>query len=114
MKKYFRIIFCLTLLTACSLFCDQESAEQNLADYQKEIVELDTSISALKKWQTQYQKKQKSFEAHRKRVLFRNKSPKDAQRADGFAQEAKENALELQTQIDMLESRKKGLIEAQL
>ncbi|MCH9632385.1 MAG: hypothetical protein S4CHLAM6_07180 [Chlamydiae bacterium] len=91
-----------------------EGLDTEALDRQTEIQELEKSISALLKWQNQYRKKQKSYEAHSKRVLFRNSSPKDSKKSNQMAAEAKENVLELQKQIDMLESRKMGLIEAQL
>ena len=114
MKKrlFFAISFLLFIFSLQTI--NAESVDVEVVDYQTEILELEKSIKALCKWQKQYQKKQKSYEAHSKRILFRNSSPKDSKKSDRLATEAKENALELQNQIDMLEMRKQGLIEAQL
>ena len=105
--RQFLILFSLTCLPI-TLF-----GEAAPVDYQKEIAELEKSISNLTQWQKQYKKKQKSFESQRRRILFRDRSPKDAKRVARHAEDAKENILELQRQIDMLEDRKKSLLEAQ-
>lgn len=114
MKKRLFLVISFFLFTFSLQFISAEAIDAEVVDSQTEIQELEKSISALSKWQKQYRKKQKSYEAHSKRILFRNSSPKDSKKSDQLAAEAKENALELQNQIDMLEMRKQGLIEAQL
>lgn len=106
MKKIALIIFLIASLSF-PLFSEDEVG--SAIDYQKEITELSKSIEMLQRWQSQYLKKERSFEAHNKRVLFRSESTSDGKRAHFLAQEARANALELQEQIDVLISRKKGL-----
>lgn len=78
-------------------------------NYENQIAELDKSIDMLKKWQNQYLKKQKSYEAHNRRVLFRSESTTDGKKSKVLADEAKQNAIELQDQIDTLIVRRDTL-----
>jgi len=103
----------LLILSILAITLSQSLISEDLADgsvnYETEIFELNKSIEMLKKWQLQYMKKHRSYEAHNKRVLFRSESTSDGKRAQSLAEEAKANALELQEQIDVLASRKESL-----
>lgn len=109
MKK----IFFFSLVAFSSLISAAETTEAPNSQVER-VQELDKSIEMLKKWQKQFTNKQRSYESRRRRILFKTKTPKDAQRADRLAQEAQKNALEIQTQIDLLEEQKQSLLEAPL
>lgn len=107
-----RIILLLSFTVLIGASHSTFAATQNefRENHQKEIEELDKSIDMLKKWKSQYIHRQKSQEARRKRVLFRSQTTKDAQKAQKLADEAKENAHEIQGQIDVLVARKNSLL----
>lgn len=110
MKKKACLLLFFFILLNNSLFTEQANESLN---YQKQIAEIDKSIEMLKRWQSQYLKKYKSYQAHNKRVLFRSESTSDGRRAQAQAIEAKANALELQEQIDVLVARKEALQASQ-
>lgn len=104
MRKF---AFCLLLfLTSFYLIAEEPSEE---IDYRVQIAELDKSIEMLKRWKNQYLKKQKSYQAHNRRVLFRNETTHDGKIAKNLALEAQENAKEVQEQIDLLVARRDAL-----
>ncbi len=113
MKRFFLIIpLALHSVFAPMLF--SENQDQTNQDTLEQIADIEKSIQMLKKWQSQYLKKKSYYESERKRVLFRNKSPKDAQKADRLAREAYANVEEIQVQINSLEERKNSLKESKL
>lgn len=98
-------ILALILLCLASFHLSAEEPSEKV-DYQVQIAELDKSIEMLKRWKNQYLKKEKSFQAHNRRVLFRNETTHDGKVAKNEALEAKENAKEIQEQIDLLIARR--------
>lgn len=109
MKKF---IYIALIGIASHLSAQDEPTQNNQKTEQ--LQDIDKSIEMLKKWQKKFINQQRSYESRRRRVLFKTKTPKDAQRADRLAEEARQNALEIQTQIDQLVEQKKSLLEAPL
>lgn len=72
------------------------------------LIKIDKSLDSLKRWQGQYLHKQKSYQTRASRLLFRNST--ESRQYRELAQEAKENVLVLQDQIDSLISQKQNLV----
>lgn len=109
-KKTGRILFLLFMLTHLSVASASSTFVDEFSPVEKQVrlKEIEKSLSSLKHWQGQYKRKQKNYQTRATRMQFRNST--ESRQYKEMAQEAKENVLVLQDQIDSLLSQKQYLL----
>lgn len=101
------LLFLFSRLAECNTSF-VSSFELTSVEKHERLTEIEKSLDSLKRWQGQYLHKQKSYQTKASRLLFRNST--ESRQYKELAEEAKENVLVLQDQIDALISQKQNLV----
>lgn len=87
----------------------EDSQKLSYAETLFRVREIDVELDALKKWQGQYRRKYKSYLTKASRLQFKNSTETKQYRV--LAEEANENVLALQDQINLLNAQKEHLLK---